>query len=867
MSRLLRAALFAVFGAAASGHADPGPGATPVDLAVRVFDPSGAAVPKAVVSLVSEARTQQAKADGRGVARFARLAPGLYTVIAEAKGFAARAVPDVRLEGRSQELELALDLAAVEEAVVVSGDVSPGRERDFTRVLTAEDLADLPDDPDELQEALLAMAGPDAMMRVNGFAGGRMPAKSQIRQVRFQTNAYAAENHEMAHTFVDVITKPGLGSWRTSASLGLRDGSWAARPPLSDARADADFYGRATLSFDGPLVKDRTSLSLSLTARDTSESRAVRAQTAMGLVDDPFRPQTKRLDVQARVEHALGKTHTVRAELTSYGQRQEGLGVGGLVLPERGYTQDLDETRLRVSDVGLAWGKLATETRLELARTTTLYEPATLAPAIEVAGAFSAGGATVEGRQRARSLDLFQAFDVSRGKHALRFGGQLQSQWIDSTVVRDARGTFGFDDLAAWRAGRPSTWSRREAGAPVEYAHHQAALFVQDDWKLSRQVLVGLGLRYEAQSRVSDALSLAPRASLTWAPNDRTSLRLGAGVFHAWLGAETYEEALRSSSAGREEFVIDPGWPDPQSGAPASSAALPTRRQLGDLSLARVTRFSLGVERQLGAQVRLNASYVHERGEDLYRGRNLNPVVATGERSLAELGNLLSVESEGRSRKHTLRADARLGAPMGRLSGIVGYALTFARDDADGPFALPADETDPGAEWGPARDDVRHRLFGFATWRLRPDLRLATSFRAQGGAPYPVTLGRDLDGDGLRLERPDGFGRNAGRGSATIDLGLRLSWSFGLGTRTTPAGPGAPRVITVRAGDDGGPPDIGGPGRPDARVQVTLHAQALNAFNRTNALAWSGVWGAPTFGTPLLALPGRRLELGASVRF
>lgn len=869
MPRLLRVALLAAltlvtvpFAARASERA---PGEAPVDLVVRVLDPSGAAVPKAVVSVVSDARTQQARADGRGVARFARLVPGVYTVIAEAKGFAARAVPEIRLARRNEELELALDLAAVTEDVVVASDGPPTRERDFTRVLTAEDLADLPDDPDELEAALMQMAGPDAMLRVNGFGGGRMPAKGQIRQVRFQTNAYTAENHALAHTFVDVITRPGLGSWQTSAAVGLRDGSWAAAPPLASRRSDGDFYGRGSLTLDGPLVANRTSLSLSLTARDTSESRAVRARTLDGLVDDPFRPETKRLDVQARVEHALGKTHTLRAELTAYGQRQDGLGVGGLVLPQRAYGQDLDETRLRLSDTGLAWGKVATETRLELSQAATTWEADTDEPAIDVNGAFSAGGAQVRGQRRARRVDLFQAFDAARGKHAFRFGGQLQSQWIDSTVARDALGTWTFEDLDAWQAGRPATFARRANAGEVGYAQHQVAVFAQDDWKLSRRVALGLGLRYEAQSHVSDPLSLAPRLSSTWAPNDRTSLRLGAGVFHEWLAAETYEEALRSSTDGVELVLTDPGWPDPLSSGTAA-APLPTWRRLGDLSLARVARVSVGLERQLGSQLRLNASYSHERGDGLYRGRNLNPVLASGERARVDVGNLLSVESQGRSREHTLRTDARIGGPQARVSGIVGYVLTFARDDVDGPFAPPVDETDVAADWGSARDDVRHRLFGFLTWRPLPSLRVASSFRAQSGVPYPVTLGRDLDGDGLMLERPAGYERNAGRGDFQFDLGLRVSWSFGVGTRKAPAGPAAPRVVMVRMGDEGGPPDISA-GNANSRVQVTLHALVLNALDHLNAFSYSGIYGAPTFGRPLAATPGRRLELGASVRF
>jgi len=47
-----------------------------------------------------------------------------------------------------------------------------------------------------LQQVLEQMAGPGATMRVNGFTGGRLPPKSQIRSIRFRQNSFDAEYHE-----------------------------------------------------------------------------------------------------------------------------------------------------------------------------------------------------------------------------------------------------------------------------------------------------------------------------------------------------------------------------------------------------------------------------------------------------------------------------------------------------------------------------------------------------------------------------------------------------------------------------------------------------------------------------------------------
>ena len=61
----------------------------------------------------------------------------------------------------------------------------------FSNVLTAEQIAQLPDDPDEFENAINQLAGPGAQIRVNGFRGGKLPPKSQIREIRFRMNPYA----------------------------------------------------------------------------------------------------------------------------------------------------------------------------------------------------------------------------------------------------------------------------------------------------------------------------------------------------------------------------------------------------------------------------------------------------------------------------------------------------------------------------------------------------------------------------------------------------------------------------------------------------------------------------------------------------
>ena len=119
-----------------------------------------------------------------------------------------------------------LPLAGLSEEVVVRTDASDLAGNAFTSSLSEQEIAELPDDPDELEQLLMQMAGPGATMRVNGFRGGRLPPKSQIQSIRFRMNSYAADNHEAGGGFgIDITTKPGMDGWRGMTNFGFRDES------------------------------------------------------------------------------------------------------------------------------------------------------------------------------------------------------------------------------------------------------------------------------------------------------------------------------------------------------------------------------------------------------------------------------------------------------------------------------------------------------------------------------------------------------------------------------------------------------------------------------------------------------------------
>ncbi len=260
--------------------------------------------------------------------------------------------------------------------------------------------------------------------------------------------------------------------------------------------------------------------------------------------------------------------------------------------------------------------------------------------------------------------------------------------------------------------------------------------------------------------------------------------------------------------------------------------------------------------------------YSFARGSDLFRGRNINAPLADGTRPDSEWGNVTQIESTARSQAHVINTGFNINLPWHRTFLFVNYSLAKAMNDTDGAFSLPVDSFDPGAEWGPAQGDVRHRVSGMFNMNLWQGFKLATSFSGNSAPPYNITTGRDDNNDTVSNDRPAGVGRNAARADNRWDLGARLSYTFGFGRRPGADGAGGPQIMVIRAGGGGETP-MGGfsGGAEDKRWRVELYLAGTNILNHTNFMGYSGVMTSPFFGDPTSAGAARKLEVGARFGF
>src|SRR6185503_9886930 len=197
-----------------------------------------------------------------------------------------------------------------------------------------------------------------------GFRGGRLPPKSQIQQIRFRRNMFAADAHEPGFIAVDIVTKPGMDSWRGSTSLGFRDAALNARNAFAPTKGDEQ-HERYGFALNGPLWKQHTSLSLSVDGTDAFDTRTIVAALPSGYFADSIRKPNNALNVTARLEHALSKSQMLRAELQRNHSSTDNLGVGDFDLVERGYKQTRNDSVFRASTNGAVGKALYNELRLQ----------------------------------------------------------------------------------------------------------------------------------------------------------------------------------------------------------------------------------------------------------------------------------------------------------------------------------------------------------------------------------------------------------------------------------------------------------------------------------------------------------------------
>jgi hypothetical protein len=849
---------------------------------ITVVDQTNSVIPGATVTVIGgEPATQKVEyppvqTTANGLATITGLTPGRYSARAEFQGFYPGVLKEARVRQGDNRHIIVLLVENFAETVEVKQDAQAGaadrRSDAFGSVLTREQLDALSDDPDEMQRQLMDMAGPGAIMRIDSFEGGQLPPKSQIKSIRVTRDQFAAENHSADTFFVEVITQPGIGPIRTGVRYGLRNSAMSARNPFTPTKGE-DQTQQYGFNAGGGLIQNKASFFINLngsSSYDTPNSSIARS-TGIQVETLKLRVPRENRSINASFDLAATRDQTLRFSFNRGDFINKNQGIGGYDEPERAFRTENHNNTFRAQEVGPIGRRFFINTRLNVGWTDSGRRSSVEAPTIRILDAQTTGGAQKAGGRHSRDVNFAGDLDYVRGKHSVRVGTALDYNSFRSDEADNYLGTYTFASIEEFTAGRPRSYTRRLGEPNVSYGNFQAAIYIQDDIRLRRNLSITPGLRMESQNHMNGFVA-GPRIGATWAPfqNGKTTLRASWGIFYDWLSTNTYEQTVRIDGFQQREInIANPTYPD----VPADAASAPADRYLlnPDLEHPRNSRVSAGVDYAFSPRYRLNAIYRYTRGAGLLRGLNQNAPV-NGVRPSPQFANVIEVVGDGRSRQHAWNVGGQTNFPqelgrtarrwdLRRFNFFGNYTLAWNENNVDGPFSVPA-TGNLDLEWGNAPGHAKHRFNGGFLSQAFRDLSMQVNVNGNMGTTYNLQTGIDDNGDLIFNDRPAGEARNTLITPATWTLSTFMGYSFTFGPsiQLPPGiqfGPGSGGTLTVTTVT-----------RPDqGRYRMSLNLFVDNLTNRTNFMGYSGVQTSQFFRQPTMAQGARRIQASMNLQF
>jgi hypothetical protein len=679
----------------------------------QICDQSGASIANATVTLTQEDRaikTTLTKNDGTYFV--IDLAPGRYQVHVEAQRFAPNESLSIDIGStESKVLNLTLNIKAIKERVEVNSDqveklsIERTDNADQT-VVSGKQLDALPDDPDDLQADLLALAGPDVgpdghLFIVDGFTKSRLPPKNSIQEVRINSDPFSAEHDRLGSGRIEISTNPASSKLHGQAFFNIEDSTLNSRNPYAANKpvAQTRRYGG---NLTGP-INQKLAYSADFERRQIGDATVINAK----ILDSVLKPfvirrsvldPSQRTALTFRLDDHWNAKNSLTASYSWFDSQQDNAGVGRIFLPSNAYSSSIDEHVVQASNTSVLSPRAINEFRTQYTKYATVFSAQDVTPTLTVLDSFVGGGAAVgPSRTRQNRFEILNYTSLSRTTHVLKFGGKIRSTSLGDASSQNFNGNFIFagglaprldanNEIVRNPSGQPDlitinsleryrrtllfsrqglsdTAVREHGGGASQFLlsggnpeasliQTDVGLFVEDNWRVRPNLNLGFGLRYEAQNHLGDWTEFAPRLSLAWAlpggpaKNRNVVLRLGSGVFYDRFSEKLVLQTMRFNGVSQQQFLIrEPNFfpTVPTMSALRSLQPIETIRQTDShLRAPRIIESAVGIEFQLPMKTIVSFSYRNTRGIHLLESRNTTAPLPYGQSSNLEAARAMA---------------------------------------------------------------------------------------------------------------------------------------------------------------------------------------------------------------------------------
>ena len=642
----------------------------------------------------------------------------------------------------------------------------------------------------------------------NGFV-----SVDDMQEFRIQTSSYEAEFGRTPGAQISIVTKAGTNNVHGTAFDYLRNDIFDARnyfdaPPLPKPPLRQNDFGG---TFGGPIIKDKTffffsyeglRLSLPQTASDqfyTASARAAVAPVYQPLINalplpDPKAPlidpscdnitnpcqaiivaaysDPSSLDsISFRIDHKLTKKinlfarygHAPSSDATRSWE-EVGTSTVGMDTLTGGATIVL--TPAMLNDFRANWSRGSASDTTSLTNfhgavvppLAALFPPSSpYTPGTGQALVFfpDAGQEVRQGRlydNSQQQLNFVDTLSWAFKTHLFKFG--LDYRRLTPTAGPDRGYSFFPSAFALLRAGTVDT-ALLSAGEPFSVSVNNYSLFAQDTWKITNQLTLTYGLRWEINTPPVSASSqpvyatqgifdsnplavvpgtlwhtrlnnFAPRIGAAYQITPKTVARAAFGVFYD-LGYGSFGDTSALFPYFRNDFasfspplafdLTNPAFRPPPLSTAIDANVLYMVAVDPNLRLPSILQWNAAIQRELGTNQTLSATYVGADDMRLLREDSIYPPLLVG---LGNGGHVFAIRNAGYSHFNALQIQFQRRMSHG-LQALISYNLAKANDlgsaDSSGLAAASVSQV-VLPPLTPSDFDIRNSIAGAVSYEL-----------------------------------------------------------------------------------------------------------------------------------------------------